>query len=157
MESPSQPMKRYNVGKHLSLACGLALVLYFCGFHLIEHFRNVKGPWRVSFRADDGGHPSISISQQRLNISNVTFIFQGERIKQSNTEATVVFDEPKTNVPFGKVVFFDTTFLPGTVTFELFGHEIELLPRTLVINFKEVPWKSGTTFQLSDKDKPGRR
>jgi hypothetical protein len=31
-------------------------------------------------------------------------------------------------------------FLPGVVTMNLLGHEIELMPRTLVIDKKEVPW-----------------
>jgi hypothetical protein len=91
-----------------------------------------------------------------MGITNLTFVFAGERLAQSNLASTVVFDSPKTNVPFGKVVFLDTTFLPGTVTFELFGHEIELLPRTLVVNLKEVPWKSGAIFKLSEQDRPKR-
>ena len=31
-------------------------------------------------------------------------------------------------------------FLPGIVTMNLLGHEIELMPRTLVVDKKEVPW-----------------
>ena len=37
----------------------------------------------------------------------------------------------------------DTTFLPGTLTFQFFGHEIELLPRVLVLDRQEHPWRSG--------------
>ena len=33
-------------------------------------------------------------------------------------------------------------FLPGVVTMNILGHEIELMPRTLVIDKKEVPWDS---------------
>ena len=46
-------------------------------------------------------------------------------------------------VPFGQVLFTDLTYLPGTVSFEVFGHEVELLPRTLIVDRQEVPWKSG--------------
>jgi hypothetical protein len=35
----------------------------------------------------------------------------------------------------------DTTFLPGTLTFELFSHEIELLPRALIIDRQDHPWQ----------------
>ena len=52
-------------------------------------------------------------------------------------------------VPFGKCVFMDTTFLPGTVTFELFGHEIELLPRVLIIDRQEHRWQSDAVIVLS--------
>ena len=47
-------------------------------------------------------------------------------------------------VPFGQCIFMDTTFLPGTLTFRMFGHELELLPRTLVVDHQEQPWRSGT-------------
>ena len=33
-------------------------------------------------------------------------------------------------------------FLPGIVTMNLLGHEIELMPRTLVVDKKEVPWST---------------
>ncbi len=42
----------------------------------------------------------------------------------------------------------DTTFLPGTVTFELFGHEIELLPRALIIDRQEHAWQPNAAINL---------
>ena len=44
------------------------------------------------------------------------------------------------DVPFGKCIYQDLMFLPGVVTMNLLGHEIELMPRTLVIDKKEIPW-----------------
>ncbi len=52
-------------------------------------------------------------------------------------------------VPFGKCIFLDTTSLPGTVVLDLFGHEIELLPRALIIDRQERPWRSDTTIELT--------
>jgi hypothetical protein len=43
-------------------------------------------------------------------------------------------------LPFGECIYQDLMFLPGVVTMNLLGHEIELMPRTLVIDKKEVPW-----------------
>ena len=146
-------MKQDRLTKHLIVGFVFALLLYLVGFGLIEHYRNEKGPWRVSFRADSDGQPSISISHPLLSISNVALVFQGEQAGKFNGESTVLFDQPRTNVPFGRVLFLDTTFLPGTVTFDLFGHEIELRPRTLVVDLREVAWKSGATIKLSEKDK----
>jgi hypothetical protein len=40
------------------------------------------------------------------------------------------------------MIFQDPTFLPGTVTMRLFGHQIELLPRVLTIDREEYPWHS---------------
>jgi len=51
-------------------------------------------------------------------------------------------------VPFGKCVFMDTTFLPGTLAFEFFGHELELLPRALMVDHQEHPWVSGRPITL---------
>jgi len=66
----------------------------------------------------------------------------------------VVFDFPEKPVPFGKVKFEDLTYLPGTVTFYFFGHDVELLPRALYINRKARPWQSNETITLTPADKP---
>ena len=57
-----------------------------------------------------------------------------------------MFDTPKPvpyPVPFGRCVFMDTTFLPGTLTFQIFGHELELLPRVMILDHEERRWISG--------------
>ena len=46
------------------------------------------------------------------------------------------------------MIFQDPTFLPGTVTLRQFGHEIELLPRVLIIDKKEIPWRAGKTVEV---------
>ena len=71
-----------------------------------------------------------------------------------NRQVRVAFEKVKTPVPFGKVIFEDLTFLPGVVTFDLFGHEIELLPRTLIVNKRGIPWQSGVTIDLWPTNKP---
>ena len=43
----------------------------------------------------------------------------------------------------------DTISLPGTVTFQMFGHEIELLPRVLTIDRQEYPWRPEATISLA--------
>jgi hypothetical protein len=65
--------------------------------------------------------------------------------------STLIFSQPRPvpyDVPFGKCLFMDTTFLPGTVTLRLVGHEIELLPRVLIIDHEEHPWKAGEIITL---------
>ena len=45
-------------------------------------------------------------------------------------------------------------FLPGVATMNLLGHEIELMPRTLVVDKKEVPWNTParkSSFSLRPK------
>ena len=128
--------------------------LYLGFFHGIEYLNHRKGPWEVSFMSDAQGNPGIVAYQPRLDISSVEIIFPGERIPQTNLSQRVLFDRPLRQVPFGKVIYADLRTLPGVVTFDLFGHEIELLPRVLIVNKKEIPWKSELTIELSLADKP---
>jgi hypothetical protein len=52
------------------------------------------------------------------------------------------------DMPFGSCIFMDLTFLPGTLTFRLFGHEVEFLPRTMILDHEEHPWRSGEIISL---------
>jgi hypothetical protein len=145
-------MKSGGIGKHIFGALLLAVAIYAGGFAFDQHLRTRRGPWRVEFTREPSGDPAIIVNQPKLNITNLKIVFAGETL--TNSTATVLFDVPQKPVPFGKVKFEDLTYLPGTVTFDLFGHEIELIPRTLYINRKPRAWKSGETITLSTADKP---
>jgi hypothetical protein len=145
-------MKSGGIGKHIAGALVLAVAVYVGGFGLDQHLRTRRGPWQVTFIREDSGTPALIINQPRLNIANLKIIFGGEQV--TNSTETVVFDFPKKRVPFGKVKFEDLTYLPGTVTLELFGHEVELLPRTLYLNRQPHSWKSGEIITLRSEDKP---
>ena len=133
---------------HILIALTLTVVLYLATFQWIEHLRTRKGGWNVTFKTDQAGHPSIAVEQPKLQITNVSFAFPDQLLPQTNLQSTVLFDQPRTNVPFGKVLYFDTTFLPGAIVFDVFHHQIQLLPRVLILDGKEVPWQCGQTFQL---------
>ena len=122
------------------------LGLYLVVFYGIERARHHKGPWEVEFRTDAQGSPAVVVSQTTLELSKVTIVFHGESF--TNPASRVRFDRVLQPVPFGKVIYEDLTFLPGVVTFDLFGHEIEVLPRTLVVNKKLVQWRSGMSVDL---------
>ena len=145
-------MKLAGPAKHFILAFVLALVGYILCYHLIEHRRTRNGPWRVTFTTSAAGVPAIVIKQPKLAITNVQISFAGQTPPATNSPVTLVFAQPRPvphEVPFGNCVFMDTTFLPGTVTLQLFGHEIELLPRVLVIDRQEHPWRSDNTITLA--------
>lgn len=144
-------MKAEGVAKHFLLAFVLALVGYMVCYEVVEHRRTRNGPWRVTFTAGSNDAPIVVIDQPKLAITNVQLRFDGETLRPTNASVTLVFGEPKPvpyEVPFGKCVFMDTTFLPGTLTFQLFGHEIELLPRVLVIDRREHRWQPYTDIAL---------
>ena len=132
----------------------VVLILYAAVFYGIESWRHRKGPWQVTFLTDSAGNPALVVYQPALNISSVELVFPGEHAERTNLSEKVLFDRPLKPVPFGKVIYQDLTVLPGAVTFDLFGHEVELLPRVLYINKKEVPWKSDSIVELSETNKP---
>jgi hypothetical protein len=143
-------MKRIGLLKHLLTAFIIAAGLYLACYKWIEQRRTRKGAWEVRF-AIESEIPAIIIDQPGLQISNVRIFFP-DRDMVTNFSASMTFAQPRQwpfPVPFGKVVFMDTTFLPGTVTFELFGHEVQLLPRALSIDRKEIPWQSHTNIPIS--------
>jgi len=145
-------MKRDNPAGHFIFAFVIALLGYMLVYHLIENRRTRKGPWQVTFTNNTAGTPAIVINQPALSISNVQIQFPGGVITNQQSPITLLFNQPKLvpyDVPFGKCVFMDTTFQSGTLTFQLFGYEIELLPRVLVLDRQEHAWKSGEIVALN--------
>src|SRR5262245_8870523 len=108
-----------------------AALSYLVAFYLIEYWRGRNGPWQVGF-ASEGGHPVLTINQPRLNITGVKISFPNRATAATNT--VMVFNRPREwpfDVPFGQCVFQDLITQPGTVTFKIFDHEIQLLPSML--------------------------
>ena len=142
-------MKRGKFFWQLVLVFVVALVGYAAVFGWIEHRRVVKGPWVVTFTGKNET-PAIILNQGALGIREVRVLFQ-DATTQSNRAQTREFSRARLvpfEVPFGQCVFQDTTFLPGTVAFEMFGHQIQLMPRVLTIDKTERPWRSGETIEL---------
>ena len=142
-------MKRSRLGLQLLLVFAAALIGYAAVYGWIEHRRVVKGPWVVTF-ASESGVPALTVNQATLGITNLQIVFARGRAPTNATQ-TVDFSQARPwpyAVPFGQCVFMDTTFLPGTIALEMFGHEIQLLPRVLTIDKVERPWRSGETIEL---------
>lgn len=144
--------KKDTLPKHLAMGFALALAIYAGFFGLDQWWRVRKGAWEVNFQTNAAGHAMIEVNHARLGISNVVIVFVGET-STNRVSGRVVFNKPQLAVPFGKVKFEDLTYLPGSVAFDFFGHEVELLPRTLYLNKKEHGWQSGSVFELKPEEK----
>lgn len=145
-------MKSSNPLRHFAFAFIIAVIVYAVFFYGIEHRRTVKGPWQVTFTNNSAGVPRLIVSQPKLKIIDLKIDFPNDKLALINTNGMMIFATPKEvpfPVPFGQCIFMDTTFLPGTVTFNLFGHEIELLPRVLIIDKTEHAWQSDATIVLT--------
>ena len=144
-------MKSDGLAKPLVIGALLAVILYVVGYSGIEHRRTRKGPWHVTFTRDASGTPALLVNQPTLGITNVQFTFPGA----TSTDAapvTLAFEQPRQvpyDLPIGRCLFMDTTFLPGTIVMEIFGHEIQLIPRVLTIDRQEQPWKSDAVIALA--------
>jgi hypothetical protein len=145
-------MKKKGAVRQFLIAFLITAIAYAVLFTVVEKMRGRKGPWQVSF-GEAAGEPAIVIDQPRLGITNVTLVFEGQSAERSPLQRPpwrfaearpVPFD-----VPYGRVIFLDTTFLPGTVTMQLFGHEIEFIPRVLVLDNEEHAWRSGETIRVA--------
>lgn len=145
-------MKPAITTKSILLLFAAVLAVYLASFYAIEGLRHRSGPWDVSFENNIQGSPALVVSQPSLGLKNFKILFHGEA--PTLAAARVQFDRVKQPVPFGRVIYEDLTFLPGVVTFDLFGHEVELLPRVLLANKKEIPWRTGETVDLWPTNKP---
>lgn len=142
-------MQRGRLLIQFILLFGLVLIGYALVFGWIERRRVAKGPWEVTFSAE-AGRAQLIINQPTLNIRDLRIAFP-DATAQSNAVERVTFTKARATpypVPFGQCVFQDLVFLPGTVTLQLFGHEIQLLPRVLTIDKIERAWRSGATIEL---------
>lgn len=144
-------MRSDHLYRHLLIGFGLALAVYIGAYSCDQSIRTRKGPWRVEFGETGAGEPRVTVNQPFLGITNVQIVFEGESV--TNGTGIVLFDKPLKPLPFGKTKFEDLTYLPGSVTFDFFGHEVELLPRVLHLNQQEVPWESGAVHRLTPEEK----
>ena len=149
-------MSSDNPLKQFAAVFLVALVVYAAAYQWIEHRRHFRGPWQITFTTDAAGHPTLTVNQPAHGITNVQIILSEETAPLTNAPVRLVIIDPREtpfDVPFGKLKYMDVTFLPGTLTFELLGHEIELLPRTLFLNRKQNPWTPNATFHLKTSEK----
>jgi hypothetical protein len=143
--------RKLNVLWHFLAAFLLAAIVYSSVFFIDHQLRTRRGPWEVTFTAQPGDPPRLTINQAGLGLSNVHIEFPGE--VADTVQEKVRFHSPEQPVPLGRVVYEDLTYLPGVVTLELFGHEIELLPRVLYLNRQAQPWRSDVTIPLLPEDR----
>lgn len=146
-------MKSERLPKILLIGFIFALGIYVLTFSFIQQRRTAKGPWQVVFTTDNEATPGMLVTNAKLKV-NQRIVFSGLKHSQANLVQPVLFDDPiKTNVPFGQIIFQDLTFLPGTVTINFSGHEVEMLPRVLIIDKKEYEWAAGNVIYINGPGK----
>lgn len=145
-------MKSDSLLRHIVVPFAIAVLVYILFYTSIEHRRTAKGPWRVTFTSDASHEAALLVDQPALGITNAGVVFKDQTLPTNFSGKVLTFEQPRPvpyDIPFGKCIFMDTTFLPGTLVLDAFGHEVQLLPRTLLIDRKEQGWHSGATLLIS--------
>ncbi|MSU59578.1 MAG: hypothetical protein EXS35_15665 [Pedosphaera sp.] len=144
-------MKRGRLAAQIILVFIASLVGYVVVFHWIENRRVVNGPWTVTF-TNDAGRPVLELTHAKLGLHHIRISFP-DAPAQTNAPQTIEFTQARPvpyPVPYGQCIFQDTLFQPGTVVLQIFGHEIQFMPRVLTIDRVEHPWHSGEVIELSN-------
>lgn len=139
--------------KSVVLTFVLAVIFYVVAWSWMSRRQTGKGPWRVDFMTNSAGTPQLVIAQPALGLSNIVIRFEGETLASSNGTGSVSFSQPRQGTPFGRVVYDDLMFQPGSVALDIFGHVVEMVPRSLVLNGKPVEWRSGSQHFLFETNK----
>lgn len=166
MEESTTP-PRDDIFKFIAKTAMIAAVIYVGFYSFDQWMRKKDGPWEVTFAKDANGTPVLVVSLTARGYTDCKIVFPNESVPSGFENVQTNYVDPvhlPVKVPFGEWFFADLTYLPGTVTYNLFAedanatskgrrHEIELLPRGLVVNRKAHPWKAGMRIEVSAGDK----
>jgi hypothetical protein len=127
------------------------LIGYIAIFSWVENSRRKSGPWELTFTQVNNS-PALLVTHAKLGLTNVIIVFPD--VVATNATQTIRFEHGRVapfDLPFGKCVFLDTLYLPGSMAMELFGHQIQLMPRTMLIDRVEHAWLSGEKILLTNR------
>lgn len=130
----------------------VTLIGYVIVFSWVENHRRKDGPWEITFAEADSS-PVLRINHPRSGLTNISIVFAGA-VVPTNLPQTVSFPHGRVapfDLPFGRCVFLDSLYLPGSVTVQAFGHEIQMMPRTLMIDRVERAWQPGEKILLTNR------
>lgn len=117
-----------------------------------RHLRLKNGPWDLNFSRESDGTPRLVINQAALGITNVILRLEGEIVRLDPTLVRFEGSESM-KIPYGKVQAFYRSYLPGMIQLDLFGHDVEIRQRALILNCNERGWQSGEIITLKPEQK----
>ena len=165
VEVSSTKLPRDSILPFALVMFAIAIVIYTFFYSTDQSLRSKDGGWEVTFTTNQFGAPMLQASLMSKGIENCSVVFNGEKLPPDFKPVTTNLVTPiqlPVAVPFGQWFYADLTYLPGVVTFNLFGedgnatgrrHEVELLQRGLVVNRKKHDWQPSLKIEVSPKDK----
>lgn len=136
-----------------AVAAGVAAIaIYLIAWNGLEFMRARHGPWSFEFSRRSPDELALTVNQSSLGIEGFEIVVDGvDGIEEFEGSETVVFDGVASSLPVGSVRYHDLMILPGVITIELYGNEIEFLPRTLYVNREEVAWTQEKPVRLAPR------
>jgi hypothetical protein len=134
--------------KSITLTFILAVIFYALAWSWMSKRQTGKGPWEVNFSTNMAGVPQLVIAQPALGFSNIIVRFEGETLAATNATGVVAFHNPRMRTPFGRVIYDDLMFQPGSVAVDCFGHVVEMIPRALILNSVSNAWRNDAVYSL---------
>tara|TARA_B100000686_G_scaffold232769_1_gene240379 strand:- start:683 stop:1315 length:633 start_codon:yes stop_codon:yes gene_type:complete len=153
-EEPPKPTARDRLWPFALGMAAVALVVYVFTYAGDQSLRSKDGGWQVTFTTNSAGTPMLRVDLPSKGFTNCTVVFEGESVPADFQPLTTNFTDP-THLPvpvlFGEWFYADLTYLPGAVTFNLFGkeangtagmrHEVELIQAGLVVDRHRHDWQ----------------
>lgn len=138
--------------KRFGFAFGVVLLCYVLMYGCDRHLRLKNGPWDLNFSRESDGTPRLVINQAALGITNVILRLEGEIVRLDPTLVRFEGSE-SVKIPYGKVQAFYRSYLPGMIRLDLFGHDVEIRQRALILNCNEREWQSDEVITLKPEQK----
>lgn len=106
---------------------------------------SVKGchrgrPWEFAYGKTAEGNLQITVNQSELGVRNA--VIHANIPAPEELVGKTVLIERRSDLSVGQVLFADLTSLPGRIRFRLGAHVIDIMPRGMLIDEKEVGWPS---------------
>lgn len=165
-EEPPKSTHRDRLWPFALGMAAVALLVYVFTYTGDQTLRHKDGGWQVTFTTNATGTPLLQVDLPSKGFTNCVVIFEGEAVPAGFQPMTTNFSNPEhlpVRVPFGEWFYADLTYLPGAVTFNLFGaeangtagmrHEVELIQAGLVVNRHRHDWQPGLTVTATTEGK----
>jgi hypothetical protein len=115
------------------------------GWRILEDVRSRGGKWQVLVKQESTEFVVVIENPERDR--SRTLIFNGAEIGPAEPERYFFPDDAK-RFPYGEIIFFDHTFLPGRVTFSILGGEVDVMERNLIVNGIEYDWSEPEPIRI---------
>jgi hypothetical protein len=129
------------------------LIFYVAAWKGMNHLRTRNGPWVMEFSVTTNSTASVRITNHKLKVEGATLVFTNIPA-MGGMDSTATFTNVAVKPAFGKFFYQDLTFLPGILTFDFFGHLVEIRPSALVIDTNLIPWSPKPDLLLEASESP---